>query len=121
MGKAEKFIQLEQELTIYTKALTQASEIILNEEISRYPIFVAHQHEVMIGIPVLEKEKIGGDWNINASTLEEFVAKNIIQNEKIDEFRKNFKDAEHFLCVFVLSELGAQFVFLPKKNTTRIV
>ena len=120
MGKAERFIILEQELKYYTKVLSQASEIILNEGVSKYPIFVAHQHEVTIGIPVVEKEKAGGNWNFNASTLEEFVGKNIIYPEKIDEFRSNYKDAEQHLCLFVLSELGAKFVFLPKEGQADI-
>ena len=61
-----------------------------------------------------EKEKTNGLWSVNASTLEEFTYKGIIQAEKVDDLKKVLKDpAEHF-CLFVLSELGAQFVFLPR-------
>lgn len=114
MGKAEKFLVLEQQLERYIKVMGDASDIIQDQEVSKYPIFVAHQHEVTIGIPLVDKEKQGGVWNIHASTLEEFVTKNIVFNEKIEEFRKTFKDPKETVCVFVLSELGAKFAFLPR-------
>jgi hypothetical protein len=91
----------------------KASEIIRDENVSNYPIFAAHQGELSIGIPIIEKSKSGGEWNINASTLEEFVTKNIIFSEHLEDFKKNFKNPDEYVCVFVLSELGATFNFLP--------
>lgn len=113
MGKTQLFLILEAQLKPYIKAMQSASEIIMNEQVSNYPIFAAHQGELSIGLPIIEAEKVGGPWNINASTLEEFVAKNIVYPEKIEEFRTNYKDPEEYVCVFVLSELGATFNFLP--------
>lgn len=114
MSKTERYFQLKEELKVYIKPMFQASEIIFNEGVSKYPIFVAHQQEVSIGLPIIEKEKTGGLWSIHASTLEEFVAKNIVFSDKIEEFKDTFKDPEEFVCVFVLSELGAKFVFFGK-------
>lgn len=114
MSKSDQFFQLKNELAIYTTALGHAADIIIAEDVSNYPIFVAHQQEVEMGIPVIEKERNGGLWNINASTLEEFVSKNIIYDEKIEDFRLNYKDPGLHLCLFVLSELGANFVFLKR-------
>lgn len=114
MSKIETFLSLQEELKIYTKALGEAADIIRDQDVSKYPIFVLHQQEMAMGIPVIEKEKNGGKWNINASTLEEFVSKNIIFDEKIDEFIKAYKDPDVQLCLFVLSELGANFIYLPR-------
>ena len=50
MAKAEKFLVLEQDFKIYKKALSEASEIIRNENISNYPIFAAHQGFLEMGI-----------------------------------------------------------------------
>lgn len=58
-----------------------------------------------MNIPLIEKEKNGGNWNINTSTLEEFVTKNIIFDEKVDDFIANSKDPALNLCLFVLSEM----------------
>jgi hypothetical protein len=114
MRKIESYINLQSELEIYKKAMSQASDIIRDQDVSKYPIFVVHQNEVSVGIPIIEREKHDGNWNINASTLEEFVTKNIIFNEKVDEFITSYKDPELNLCVFTLSELGANFIFLPR-------
>ena len=85
------------------------------QEVSKYPIFVIHQHEVEIGIPLAENLEYG-TWNVHASSLEEFVCKQIIQEEKVDSFREVFKDPLAYFCLFVLSELGANFIFLPRLN-----
>ncbi len=114
MSKIETFLSLQEELKIYTKAIGEAADIIRDQDVSKYPIFVVHQQEMAMGIPVIEKDKAGGNWNINASTLEEFVSKNIIFDEKIDEFIKSYKNPDLQLCLFVLSELGANFIYLPR-------
>lgn len=113
MSKIESFLVLQEELKNYRKVLKSASEIIRDEDVSRYPIFVIHQQEITIGIPVIEKDKTGGKWNINASTLEEFVTKSLVYQDKTEEFIDHFKDADEFACLFVLSELGANFIYLP--------
>lgn len=114
MSEIELFFKLEQELKEYKKMMIEASEIILNSDVSKYPIFIVHQQEVEIGIPIADKDKIAGNWSINASTLEELVAKQLVKESKVEEFCKNFKTTESFICLFALSELGAQFIYLPR-------
>lgn len=113
-GKTEKFLKLEQELQIYRQMMSEAVEVILDKEVSKYPIFVAHQQEMELGLKLADREKVAGNWNIHVSSLEEFVSKQIIFENKIEEFKKHYKDPKIHLCVFVLSELGAQFIYLPK-------
>ncbi len=114
MSEIELFFKLEQELKIYKKIMGEASDIVMKSDVSNYPIFVVHQQDINIGIPIASREKVSGNWSINATTLEELVAKNLIKERRIDNFRKNFKSPDSFLCLFVLSELGAQFIFLPR-------
>lgn len=116
MGKAELFLQLHDELKGYKKMMSEAAQIIMDKDVSDYPIFVVHQQEVAIGIPIAEREKVKGNWSVNASSLEEFVSKNIVYDTKIEDFKANYRDPEDFICIFVLSELGAQFIYLPKKD-----
>jgi len=111
-----QYLQLQKELKHYKPMMAQASDTILNQEVSKYPIFVVHQQDVEIGIPIAEKEKVQGNWSINASSMEEFMSKNIIQEIKIDSFKTIFKNPEEFFCLFVLSELGANFIFLPREG-----
>jgi hypothetical protein len=120
MSKIESFLSLQEDLKIYTKVLGEAADIIRDQDVSKYPIFVVHQQDMAMGIPVVEKEKNGGLWNINASTLEEFVSKNVIFEEKIDEFINAYKNPDLQLCLFVLSELGANFIYLPRTITVNV-
>lgn len=115
--QAEPYIILEKELSIFRKMMTQASQTIRDKDVSEYPIMVAHQQELELGIPIFKKdEKKGSKWSIHASTLEEFTSKQIVFLEKIENFKENYKDPADFVCVFVLSELGAEFIFLPTKD-----
>ncbi len=109
----EKFLKLQQELKSYKKALKKATRSMLDQEVTRYPIFVLHQQEVELGIPIVDREKVQGNWSVNVSSLEEFVQKRLIQEEKMEEFQEVYKDPEDYFCLFVISELGAQFIFLP--------
>ena len=107
-----KYKNLEKDLQNYKKILSDAADAILNQEISSYPIFVLHQAEIELGITL--ESKLPGIWRVNVSTLEEFVSKNLIVNDKVDDFRSVYKNPEEHLCLFVVDEIGATFVFISK-------
>ena len=112
---SEKFDQLDKEIKPYLKMLEEAHETIRDQGVSDFPIFVFHQQTVELGIPLAERTKVQGNWSVNATTLEEMTQKSVIKPEKVEHFKKQYKDAEHTYCLFVLSEMGAQFVFIPRK------
>ena len=56
-----------------------------------------------------------GQWTIHASSLEELVAKQVVGEEKVADFKQVYKDPKEFACVFVIRKIGATFVFLPLK------
>lgn len=115
MGVTEKYLQLEEELKPFRPLMGKASDTILDQEVSLYPIFIVSQLEVQMGIPLVARDpKKKQKWFVNASTLEELNTKNIVHNDKVDEFRKVYKDPTEHFCLFVLSDLGAQFIFLPR-------
>lgn len=113
INDTSKYKQLETELAPYKKIMGLAGDSILDQEVTKYPIFVAHQHEVEIGISIVDEDK-SGKWQIHASTLEEFVSKQIIESDKVDSFKTIYKSPKTHFCVFVLSELGAKFIFLSR-------
>jgi hypothetical protein len=115
MNQTPFYQALEKELASYRQVLAQAADVILDQGVSSYPIFVVHQITVDIGINIVDKGTIAGNWSVNASTLEEFVAKQIITPEKLGDFKAVFKNPEHEFCLFVLSDQGAKFIFLPRE------
>ena len=64
-------------------------------------------------IKLIEQDDEKFIWSINISSLEEFVAKQVISSEKLEEFKKVYKSPDDHLCIFVISELGAAFIYLP--------
>lgn len=114
MSETEKFLQLQEDLKPYKGTMGKVIDELLANEVTKYPIFVVHQQEVEIGVEIVSKEKVAGNWTVNATTLEEMVGKQIIFMDKVDNFRKVYKDPEENICLFILSELGAQFIFIPR-------
>ena len=110
-----KYIQLEEDLQDYITTMEKAQQAILDQEVSSYPIFVVHQHEIELGVLLVDGPNLGLQWSIHASSLEEFISKQVIQPERVDSFKEVYKDTDQFFCCFVLSELGANFIFLPKQ------
>ena len=112
----EKLLALKNRLENFTNAARKAADKIKSENISNYPIFVVHQDQINIGIPLFSSEETKSQWAINASTLEEFYTKGLISEEKLDDFRQLYKNHSEDICFFVLSELGAQYLFIPYKR-----
>ncbi len=113
MSTADQFLLLQQQLQPYKKILAQASDVIQDENVSKYPIFIVHQQELNMGVSLVDAGALM-KWSVNASTLEEFVTKELIFMEKVQDFISSYKDPEEYLCLFVLSELGAQFIYMPR-------
>ncbi len=113
--KESPLINLKKDLEFYKETLREVGVEIMVEGLSAYPIFVAHQHEVALGEMILDRNELGTNWSIQASTLEEFVEKGIIQHSKKEMFIQSFKPADDFMCVFAIVPEGANFVYYPYK------
>ncbi|MEJ7557637.1 MAG: hypothetical protein WKF66_04965 [Pedobacter sp.] len=109
-------ISLEKDLELYAESMREISVEIMMEGLSANPIFLAHQHVVNIGEMILDRTELNTDWTIQASTFEEFVEKGIITPEKKALFLKNYKKPEEYMCIFVVTPEGANFVFYPYKK-----
>lgn len=114
MTADQKFQQIQDELLPYKQILGKAADTVVAQNVSSYPIFVVHQLEVAIGIPLINREEVEGNWSVNVSSLEEFATKNLIDTEKLDNFKEVYKNPDTHLCLFLLSDFGATFVFLPR-------
>jgi hypothetical protein len=110
-------LSLQHDLKVYNESLHEVAIEIMVEGLSAYPIFVAYQHHVKLGEPILDKDELNMEWSINASTLEEFIERGIIKKELKERFLKTYKNAHDFMCLFVIVPEGANFVYYPyKKN-----
>lgn len=114
MNEEEQLLAIEEQLKPYVNLLSEATDRILDQEVTKYPIFIAHQLELAIGLPLVDMDEVEGNWSINVSSLEEFNTKQIIPNDKVEEFKKVYKDPEDWVCIFYIGDLGQKFLFLPR-------
>ena len=114
--KKSPLVSLEKDLTLYADSIKEVATEILMEGVSTHPIFVAHQHTVSIGEVILDREELHTDWTIQASTIEEFVQKGIINPDKKAMFLKTYKKPEDYMCVFVIVPEGANFIYYPYRK-----
>ncbi len=119
MSNKNSYELIEKKLQQYVLLMTKARETILTEDVSKYPIFVAHQQELELGVPLVEKNNESDTWSIHMSTLEEFVQRQIISMEKIDSFRDVYRKSKGQLCIFILADVGAKFLFIPIKHKSQ--
>ncbi len=116
MLKEDQLNQLKKALDPYLPVLGKATDAILDQEVSDYPIFILTNEIANIGIPLVDELKTMEDWSINASSLEEFSTKQVIQSGRVEDFRSIYKDAKDNFCLFIMEKGEAQFVFIPRSN-----
>lgn len=104
---------LKNDLDFYKESIQEVAAEMMAEGYTLFPIFVAHQHSMTIGEIVLDKDELDTQWSVHASSLEEFIEKGLIQADKRAFFEKSFKNANEYMCLFVVVPEGANFVFYP--------
>ena len=100
-------------LKAYSPTLVQATRAIMDQGVTKYPIYVAVLDHFKAGIPIINGQDYGKTWNINASSLEEFYAKKIMNKGAVDIFRKVYKDPKKYFCIFLVDEDDAKMLYIP--------
>ncbi|MEM9837028.1 MAG: hypothetical protein AAF828_11025 [Bacteroidota bacterium] len=118
MAKNTEWIQLQEDIKPYRPQLIEAADTVINQEVSNYPVFLAYPGEeqtIGVGIPVFTAPTPRGrNWAVHVTTLEELVAKQIVQTEKVDHFLKVYKSTPNSICFLIFTEGEARFGFVPK-------
>lgn len=102
-----------QDFVLVSDTLKEASYQIRKRDFSDFPIFPIAKFEIPIGQLLIAKEDLAINWNYNASFLNEFVQREIVSEEKIEEFKANYKDPDEFCCLFVVDDNFTNFIFIP--------
>jgi len=106
-------LSLERDLKVFNDAIREVAVEIIVEGLSKYPIFIAHQHELKLGEVILDRHDLNTEWTIHASTLEEFVERGVVKPELKERFIASYKSPKDYMCVFVVVPEGANFVYYP--------
>jgi len=92
--------------------LKQVAETVIEEGISEYPVFIAAQEMVNIGKPIFDQDELPLNWFFSASILEDFMKREIVLGDKLQQFKKTYGDPKEKACIFVVTPEVAQFVFV---------
>ncbi len=114
MDTERRLNKLKKDLEPYLVMMDKASDELINQEITKYPIYIIHDQEINLGIPLVEAEKNKASFSINVSTLEEFATKNVIKKERVENFIEIYKNADDYFCLFIIDHLGSKFAFTPR-------
>ena len=93
--------------------IKEASYQIRKRGFSDFPIFIICKVDIPLGQLLFKKEEVGTEWNYFVTYLDEFVERKIIEKEKEEEFKSNYKNPEEFCCLFVVDGDFTKFVFIP--------
>jgi hypothetical protein len=105
--------QLSEDLSVCKEYLRQVSNAIRKGDVSKYPIFIAHREEIDLGVPIIHRSEMDLFWSFSASHLEDFVNKKIVLLEKVEDFKKAYRDPSAFMCIFMIDNDEGCFIFLP--------
>jgi hypothetical protein len=109
--------EVEKDCLFLKKIFSKASNLIRDEGISNYPVFVGYKEgEPNIGIPLVYNQTVNTIWSYQASTLEELVAKSVVSLDKVGDFKAVFKSPDTHFCLLILQEDRAYFWFVPTQE-----
>ncbi len=104
---------ISQDFVQVSDILKEASYQMRQRKISDYPIFPISKSPIPIGQILLEREKTGRAWYYYISLLDEFTQRKLVEEDKVNEFKAAYKDADEFCCLFVVDADFTNFVFIP--------
>ncbi len=104
---------ISQDFVVVSDTLKEASYQIRKNGFSEHPIFLISKFELPIGQILIAKEDLATNWNYNASFLDEFVQREIVSPENLEQFKINYKDPDEFCCLFVVDDNFTNFVYIP--------
>jgi hypothetical protein len=93
--------------------LKEASYQVRKRGFSDFPVFPMSKEELPIGQELYRKKVMENEWNYNITYIDEFVQRKIVDEDKLEDFKKAYKDPDEFCCLFVVDEGFTNFLFIP--------
>lgn len=110
----EVLLKLNELVQDNNELMEECLETIQNQEVTKYPIFVFSTKDIELGIELANPNKHNVPGFLKISSLEEFVSRNIIASDQIDDFRDKYKENNNSYCFLNIQGKDSNFVFIPK-------
>lgn len=104
---------ISKDFVVVADSLKEASYQVRKQGYSEFPIFPISKINLPLGQLLIDRKEINTDWNYYITYIDEFVQRGLIDEDKIDEFKSSYKNADEFCCLFVVDEEFTKFVHIP--------
>ena len=99
------------DFVVIADSLKEASYEIRSRGFSDFPIFPISKTEIPIGQLLIDKNELALKWNYYATYLDEFMQRELVEDQ--EAFEKAYKNPDEFCCLFVVDPEFTNFVFIP--------
>ncbi|MEQ6120123.1 hypothetical protein [Reichenbachiella sp. MALMAid0571] len=93
--------------------LKEASYQIIKRGFSNFPIFAISKTDIPIGQPLIKIGELENNWQYNASFLDEFIQRELVEKDRQPDFEQAYKNPDEFCCLFVVDAEFTKFLFIP--------
>lgn len=114
--ETQALLSLQQDFRVIGSKLSQLAVAVVEMEVSQYPLFIATDTPISLGLPV--DSFVQTIYRYRISHLEELVGKGLVSRAQIPAFREQYPDPRQQACVFLVREEVSRFVFVPYSSLT---
>lgn len=93
--------------------LREASYLIRERGGYQYPIFPMSPIAIDLGTLLAPKGELDNQWYYYAVYLDALVACELIAADKVEDFKKTYKNPDEFCCLLVIDQGTSHFVYIP--------
>lgn len=104
---------ISQDFAAVADTLKEAAYQVRVRGFSDYPIFPISKIEIPLGKLLLAKEDVATNWHYYITYLDEFVQRGLVDKDKVEEFKGNYKNPDEYCCLFVVDQDFTNFVYIP--------
>ncbi len=93
--------------------LKEASYQLRMRKISAHPIFALSKEHLPLGKLLIAKEEMNLQWNYYFTYLDDLRGRNVIEEERVEDFKQTYRDPDEYCCLFVVDQDFVNFVYIP--------
>ena len=112
-SKAKYLGTISKDFIAVSDTIKEAAYQMRIRKISDYPIFPVSKIDLPIGSLLIHKQEQNLQWNYNISFLDEFVQRQLVTSEHIEDFKRNYKNPDEFACLFIVDQDFTNLLFIP--------
>ncbi len=105
--------EITQDFVKVSNTLKEGSYQLRVRKIAEYPIFPVSEDALPMGKLLIGRSEMDLKWNFYFSYLEEFVQRQIIDEEHLSDFLQTYRDPDEYCCLFVVDRDFVKFVYIP--------